>query len=71
MFEFFYCPLFQVTDVQLKYTKDGKFRNFGFVGFKTEEEAKNAQKYYNGTFLGAAKISVEISADLGDANKPR
>ena len=57
--------------MQLKYTKDGKFRHFGFVGFKTEEEAQKAQKYFNGTFIGASKVSVEISANLGDANKPR
>jgi multiple RNA-binding domain-containing protein 1 len=60
-----------VTDVQLKYTKDGKFRHFGFVGFKTEEEAQKVQKYFNGTFIGASKVSVEISANLGDASKPR
>ena len=61
-----------LNDVQLKYTKDGKFRNFAFVGFKTEEEASKAQKYFNGTYFGASKIQVEFCADLGDAEtKPR
>jgi multiple RNA-binding domain-containing protein 1 len=42
----------------LKYTKDGKFRQFGFVGFKTEEEAKKAIEYFNETFIDASKIQV-------------
>ena len=61
----------QVTNVQLKYTREGKFRHFGFVGFKTDDDAKNAQKYFNGTFIGSSKISVEVCADLGDESKPR
>ena len=62
----------EVTDVQLKYTKEGKFRHFGFVGFKSEEDAQKAKKYFNGTYIGAVKVSVELCADLGDSlNKPR
>ena len=61
-----------VTDVQLKYTKDGKFRHFGFVGYKSEEDAQKAIRYFNGTYIGATKVSVELCADLGDLqNKPR
>ena len=48
-----------------------QFRHFGFVGFKTDDDAKNAQKYFNGTFIGSSKISVEVCADLGDESKPR
>ena len=54
-----------VTDVQLKYTPDGRFRHFGFVGFKTGEEAENARKYFNNTYVGACKIQVEPCANLG------
>ena len=62
----------EVTDVQLKYTKEGKFRHFGFVGFKTDEGAEKAKKYFNNTYIGATKVSVEVCADLGDSvNKPR
>ena len=45
-----------ITDIQLKYTKDGKFRNFAFVGYKTEEEAQRAQSYFDNSYFGAAKI---------------
>jgi RNA recognition motif-containing protein len=54
-----------ITDVQLKYTKDGKFRHFGFVGFKNPEDAEAAKEYLDGTFLNATKIQVEVCADLG------
>jgi len=54
-----------VTVVQLKYTKDGKFRRFGFVGFKTEEEAQNAVEHFNNTCIKASRIKVELCASLG------
>ncbi|XP_046390578.1 probable RNA-binding protein 19 [Ischnura elegans] len=60
-----------ITDVQLKYTKDGKFRQFGFVGYKSEEEGKAALEYFNNTYLNASKITVELCADLGDPSKPK
>ncbi|XP_071445939.1 probable RNA-binding protein 19 [Hetaerina americana] len=60
-----------ITDIQLKYTKDGKFRQFGFVGYKSEEESKAALEYFNNTYLNATKIKVELCADLGDPNKPK
>ena len=64
----------EVTDVQLKYTKDQKFRHFGFVGFKTAAAAEAAVKHFDNTFMGATKISVEFCADWGGGggvDKPR
>ncbi|XP_049873113.1 probable RNA-binding protein 19 [Pectinophora gossypiella] len=61
----------EVTDVQLKYTKDGKFRNFGFVGYRTEEQAAAAKEYFDGTCIRSMKIQVEVCANLGDEKKPR
>ena len=58
-----------ITDIQLKYTKDGKFRNFAFVGYKTEEEAQRAQSYFNNSYFGAAKLTVDFCANLGDGEK--
>lgn len=60
-----------VTDVQLKYTKDGKFRRFGFIGYKTEEQAKLAQFFFDQTYIDTCKIIVEQCAGLGDTSKPR
>ena len=54
-----------VTDVQLKYTKDGKFRRFAFIGFKTEEQAVAAKEHFDKTYIDTCKISIEQCASLG------
>ena len=59
-----------VTDLQLKY-KDGKFRGFAFVGFATEDEAKIAKKFLDGTYVGAAKIKVDFCNELGKSDKKK
>ncbi|CAH0398282.1 unnamed protein product [Chilo suppressalis] len=61
----------EVTDVQLKYTKDGRFRNFGFIGYRTEEQAEAAKEYFHGTCIRSMKIDVQVCANLGDEKKPR
>ena len=48
----------QLTEAKLKFTKDGKFRQFGFIGFRSEEEAKKAIEYFNNTYIDASKIQV-------------
>ncbi|XP_065086105.1 probable RNA-binding protein 19 [Ochlerotatus camptorhynchus] len=55
-----------VTDIQLKYTPEGKFRNFGFIGYETEEQASKAIDHFNNTFLRTSKISVAPCAALND-----
>lgn len=59
-----------ITDVQLKY-KDGKFRQFAFIGYENEESAQEAVKFFNDTFVGTSKIRVEVCATLGDESKPK
>ena len=58
-----------VTDLQLKYNKEGKFRGFAFIGYSSKEEAQAAKQYLDGTFVGAAKIKVEFCNELGKSNK--
>lgn len=53
-----------MTDIQLKYTKDGKFRQFGFVGFQTEEQAQEAIKFFDKTFIHTSRVTVEICKEL-------
>ncbi|GFS21777.1 multiple RNA-binding domain-containing protein 1 [Elysia marginata] len=62
------CPSANVTDCQLKYTRDGIFRRFAFVGFNTHAEAEQAQAKLNGTFMKTTKILVDLAADIGDAS---
>uniref|UniRef100_A0A2M4BDT8 Putative rna-binding protein 19 n=1 Tax=Anopheles marajoara TaxID=58244 RepID=A0A2M4BDT8_9DIPT len=55
-----------ITDVQLKYTPEGKFRNFGFIGYENEEQAAKAIKHFNNTFIRTSKISVAPCVALGE-----
>lgn len=47
-----------ITDVSLKYTKDGVFRRFAFIGFDNDNNAKRALKQVNNTFIDAARVTV-------------
>lgn len=60
-----------ITDVQLKYTKDGKFRKFGFVGYQSEQEAAKAAEFFNSTCIDTSRITVETCAALGAETKPQ
>ena len=55
-----------VTDVKIMHKEDGRSRNFCFVGFKSEQSAKDAIKYFNQTYLKTTKISVEKAKTQGD-----
>lgn len=61
----------ELTDVKLCYTKDGKFRRFGFIGYKTEDQAKAALHHFNNSFIDTTKITVDIAKNLGDESLPR
>lgn len=61
----------RITDVQLKYTKDGKFRKFGFVGYQSEQDASEARDFFNNTCIDTSRINVEICAALGAETKPQ
>ena len=52
-------------------TKNSRSRLFGFVGFKTEEQATAALKYFNNTFLHTSKIEVDLAKGQGDDSLPR
>ncbi|XP_033978279.1 probable RNA-binding protein 19 [Trematomus bernacchii] len=60
-----------VTDCSLKFTKDGKFRKFGFVGFKAEEDANNALKHFNKSFVDTSRVTVEMCKAFGDPTKAK
>uniref|UniRef100_A0A3Q3X5K8 Probable RNA-binding protein 19 n=1 Tax=Mola mola TaxID=94237 RepID=A0A3Q3X5K8_MOLML len=60
-----------VTDCSLKFTKDGKFRKFGFVGFKAEEDANRAMKHFNKSFVDTSRVMVEMCKAFGDPTKAK
>ncbi|KAJ2539167.1 Multiple RNA-binding domain-containing protein 1 [Coemansia sp. RSA 1822] len=61
----------EVTDVKLIFTARGKFRRFGYIGYRSEEEAQSAQEYFNNSFIDTSKIEVQIARPHGDATLPR
>ncbi|NWR46841.1 RBM19 protein, partial [Regulus satrapa] len=60
-----------LTDCCLKYTKDGRFRKFGFIGYKSEDEAQTALKHFNKSFIDTSRVTVELCKSFGDPTKPR
>ena len=61
----------ELTDVKLCYTKDGKFRRYGFVGYKTDDLAKAALSYFNNSYIDTSKIYVDVAKNFGDLSLPR
>ncbi|KAJ3410073.1 hypothetical protein HDV05_004118 [Chytridiales sp. JEL 0842] len=61
----------EVTDARLARTAEGVFRRFGFIGYKTNKEAKAAVDYFNKTFIDTSRIEVVIAKPIGDASLPR
>jgi RNA recognition motif-containing protein len=57
-------PLGTITDVKVIVKQDGAARRFGFVGFKTDEEALKAKEWYDKTFIDSTRVRVEI-IDVG------
>lgn len=54
-----------VTDVKLVSTPDGISRRFGYIGFKTNQQAQNAIKYFNRTYMDTCRIEVEEAFSIG------
>ncbi|MBZ3889401.1 putative RNA-binding protein 19 [Sciurus carolinensis] len=48
-----------LTDCSLKFTKDGKFHKFGFISFKSEEEAQTTLSHFKKSFIDSSWITDE------------
>ncbi|KAE8707963.1 multiple RNA-binding domain-containing protein 1-like isoform X3 [Hibiscus syriacus] len=57
----FFSQKGEVTDAKLMITTDGKSRQFAFIGYRTEQEAKEAIKYFNKSYLDTSRIICENS----------
>lgn len=55
-----------VTDVKLMRRPDGTSRRFGFVGFRSEDEAEAACAYFDRTYIDTSRISVAMAKQIGD-----
>lgn len=67
----FFSQKGEVTDAKLMRTKDGKSRQFAFIGFRTEQEAEAAIKYFNNSYMDTSRINCEVARQIGDPNTPR
>ncbi|KAG0349230.1 hypothetical protein BG004_000454 [Podila humilis] len=61
----------EVTDAKLMKSSFGNSRRFGFIGYRTEKEAKAAVSHFNNTFIDTSKIIVEKAKEIGDTTLPR
>lgn len=46
--------------VGLCFFRDGKSRQFGFVGFRSEKESEEALKFFNNSFMDTCRITCEV-----------
>ena len=60
-----------ITDLKLKYTKEGVFRRFAFIGYVNDEQAQRAIDKLDKTYIGTSKLVVEQCHDLNDDNRPK
>eukprot|EP00007_Cunea_sp_BSH-02190019_P008316 CAMPEP_0174238704 /NCGR_PEP_ID=MMETSP0417-20130205/12152_1 /TAXON_ID=242541 /ORGANISM="Mayorella sp, Strain BSH-02190019" /LENGTH=649 /DNA_ID=CAMNT_0015317573 /DNA_START=11 /DNA_END=1957 /DNA_ORIENTATION=+ len=60
-----------VTDARVLYTADGRSRQFGFVGYRTEEEASRARKFFDKSYINTSRLTVETAMMVGDERIPR
>ncbi|KAJ4490517.1 hypothetical protein J3R30DRAFT_93378 [Lentinula aciculospora] len=65
------APAGTLTDVKVAFKNDGTSRRFGFVGYKTNEEALKAKEWFDRTFIDSTRISVNVVDGVKDAPKPR
>ncbi|KAK2080715.1 hypothetical protein QBZ16_000569 [Prototheca wickerhamii] len=60
-----------ITDAKLVKTRDGKSRCFAFIGYRTVEEAKEALKFFHGTYLDTSRLEVEFAQPFGKTPEHR
>ena len=70
-FKSYFSKFTTPTDASLSYQKNGTFRNFGFIGFKTAEDAQKAVDYWNNTYFDTSKISVSLAQSAQSSDLPR
>lgn len=61
----------QVTDAKVVRTRDGRSRQFGFVGFLTNQDAKTARTRLDKSYVGVSKVVVDFAHAIGADAIPR
>ena len=53
----------------MRVRRDGKSRCFGFIGFKTPEQAQAALKFFHRSFLDTARLEVAVAESVKGVDK--
>jgi multiple RNA-binding domain-containing protein 1 len=57
----------EITDIKIVKNKQNNLsRNFAFIGYRTEIQAADAISYFNNTFIGLSRITVEYAKRFGE-----
>lgn len=67
----FFSQKGEVTDAKLMRTREGKNRQFAFIGYRTEKEAEEAIKYFNKSYMDTSRIICEVAWKVGAMEIPR
>lgn len=60
-----------ITDIKLvKDNRTGQSRRFAFIGFKNEDDAQDAVKFHNNSFIHTSKIQVSLAKSFVDPSIP-
>jgi multiple RNA-binding domain-containing protein 1 len=59
-----------ITDARVVASKNGASRRFGFIGFKSSEDARSAIQLLNKTYIGTSKVIAEFALPVGDEHIP-
>lgn len=59
-----------VTDVKLVKSKNGESRRFAFIGYKSDESAEKAVKFFNKSFIDTSRIDVQLAKSFSDPDVP-
>ncbi|SGZ41756.1 related to Multiple RNA-binding domain-containing protein 1 [Hanseniaspora guilliermondii] len=60
-----------ITDIKLvKDNRTGESRRFAFIGFRNEEDAQDAVKFHNNSFIHTSKIQVNLAKSFVDPSIP-
>ncbi|KAG7882181.1 hypothetical protein KL905_000325 [Ogataea polymorpha] len=59
-----------LTDVKLVRNRQGESRRFAFIGYKSQQDAENAVKYFDKTFIDTSRISVQPAKTFSDPTVP-
>ncbi|GAV53245.1 hypothetical protein ZYGR_0AI05290 [Zygosaccharomyces rouxii] len=60
-----------ITDLKILKDREGQSRRFAFIGYRNEEDAKDAIKFFHRTFIDATRIDVSMAKSFADPSVPQ